>query len=112
MPRQARLVFPDVTLHVRQRGHNGQPCFRQDNDCLVYLSVLRDLLKATGCALHAYCLITNHVHLLVTPPNAHATAALMRNLGQRYVQYFNRRYARSGTLCTSSAATATSSATR
>jgi putative transposase len=98
MPRQARITVPDVALHIRQRGHNRQSCFRQDNDCLVYLSVLRELLKATGCALHAYCLMTNHVHLLVTPPSADATATLMRNLGQRYVQYFNGRYGRSGTL--------------
>src|SRR6185437_7202364 len=55
-------------------------------------------LKRAGCALHAYCLMTNHVHLLLTPSDAKACATLMRSLGQRYVQYFNRRYERSGTL--------------
>jgi putative transposase len=98
MPRQARLVYPDTSLHVRQLGHNGDPCFRQDRDYLVYLSILRDLLRKVGCTLHAYCLMTNHVHLLLTPPTAVACALLMRTLGQRYVQYFNRRYERSGTL--------------
>ena len=65
---------------------------------MVYLALLRDCLKKSGCALHAYCLMTNHVHLLLTPSDTKACATLMRNLGQRYVQYFNRRYERSGTL--------------
>lgn len=98
MPRLARLVVPDVALHVIQRGHDRQSCFREDTDRLVYLVLLSDCLKKSGCALHAYCLMTNHVHLLLTPPDAKACATLMRNLGQRYVQYFNRRYERSGTL--------------
>ena len=98
MPRQPRLVFPEVALHVRQRGHDGDPCFREERDYLVYLSSLRDLLIRTRCRLHAYCLMTNHVHLLLTPPAETACALLMRSLGQRYVQYFNRRYERSGTL--------------
>lgn len=85
-------------MHVRQRGHDGAACFREDTDYLVYLSVLRDMAQEGGCALHAYCLMTNHVHLLVTPSEPRACARLMRNLGQRYVQYFNRRYHRSGTL--------------
>jgi putative transposase len=98
MPRQARLIVPDIAVHIVQRGHDGRHCFRHETDYLVYLSTLRELLPKTGCALHAYCLMTNHVHLLLTPPTATACALLMRNLGQRYVQYFNRRYERSGTL--------------
>jgi putative transposase len=98
MPRGARLVVPDVAMHIVQRGHDRRDCFRHDTDYLVYLANLRDLSKQTGCALHAYCLMTNHVHLLLTPSSAQACARLMRNLGQRYVQYFNRRYQRSGTL--------------
>jgi putative transposase len=98
MPRQARLVVPDVALHVVQRGHDRRDCFRHDTDYLVYLSNLRDLCARTSCALHAYCLMTNHVHLLLTPRSEDGCARLMRGLGQRYVQYFNRRYARRGTL--------------
>jgi putative transposase len=98
MPRQARLILPDVALHIVQRGHNRRDCFRHDTDYLVYLANLRDLAASLQCALHAYCLMTNHVHLLLTPSSAQACARLMRNLGQRYVQYFNRRYDRSGTL--------------
>lgn len=98
MPRQARLVLPDVALHVRQRGHNRNACFWHDTDRLVYLSLLSHLAKETACAVHAYVLMTNHVHLLLTPRDADSCARLMRNLGQRYVQYVNRRYERSGTL--------------
>ena len=98
MPRGPRVVVPDVALHVVQRGHDRRDCFLHDTDYLVYLANLRDLLPRTGCALHAYCLMTNHVHLLLTPAHEEGCARLMRNLGQRYVQYFNRRYERSGTL--------------
>lgn len=98
MPRQARLIVPDITVHIVQRGHNRRDCFLEQTDYLVYLANLRDLTRKTGCALHAYCLMTNHVHLLVTPSTAQACGLLMRNLGQRYVQYFNRRYRRTGTL--------------
>jgi putative transposase len=98
MPRQARFVVPDIALHVIQRGHNRTATFREDTDYMVYLATLAELLKNGACTLHAYCLMTNHVHLLLTPANVNACATLMRNLGQRYAQYFNRRYARSGGL--------------
>lgn len=73
-------------------------CFREDSDYLLYLAHLRELSVKLACAVHAYCLMTNHVHLLVTPTTAEGCTALMRDLGQRYVQYFNRRYERTGTL--------------
>jgi putative transposase len=98
MPRRARYVVPDIALHVIQRGHNRNSCFKDDTDRMVYLANLAELLGKTACALHAYCLMTNHVHLLLTPPGAQACATLMRTLGQRYAQYFNRRYERSGAL--------------
>src|SRR5258708_9709711 len=81
MPRQARFIVPDVALHVIQRGHNRNATFRQDTDCMVYLATLAELLKTKACALHAYCLMTNHVHLLLTPATEYACAALMRNPG-------------------------------
>jgi putative transposase len=98
MPRLARLVLPDVAMHVVQRGHDRKPCFREDSDRMVYLVLLKDCLESTRCRLHAYCLMTNHVHLLLTPCDPDGCAKLTRNLGQRYVQYFNSRYERSGTL--------------
>jgi len=98
MPRGPRVVVPGIALHIVQRGHDRRNCFRHETDYLVYLSNVRELAARTGCALHAYCLMTNHVHLLLTPSSLHSCALLMRNLGQRYVQYFNRRYNHSGTL--------------
>ena len=65
---------------------------------MVYLATVADLLRNGGCALHAYCLMTNHVHMLLTPATPHACSTLMRNLGQRYAQYFNRRHDRTGSL--------------
>jgi putative transposase len=98
MARPPRLVVPDIALHIVQRGNDRQVCFREDTDYLVYLSNLRDLARKMKCALHAYCLMTNHVHLLMTPAEPSGCVMLMRDLGQRYVGYFNRRYARTGTL--------------
>jgi putative transposase len=98
MPRHARFILPGVAVHVIQRGHNRNACFREGTDYLLYLMHLRELASKLECALHAYCLMTNHVHLLLTPPGQDSLARLMRALGQRYVQYFNRHHGRSGTL--------------
>lgn len=98
MARVPRHVFPGVALHVIQRGNNRNACFRQDSDYLTYLGHLRHLLAKYECKLHAYCFMTNHVHLLITPGQAQACALLMRDLGRCYVRYFNRRHDRSGTL--------------
>ena len=98
MPRGPRLIIPEVAVHVVQRGHDRRDCFRHATDYLVYLSNLKELAGGVGCAVHAYCLMTNHIHMLLTPSKSDSCARLMRNLGQRYVQYFNRRYKRRGTL--------------
>jgi putative transposase len=98
MPRPVRLIVPGVALHIIQRGNNRGACFRQDADYLTYLGYVRHLSSKYRCELHAYCLMSNHVHLLVTPSAAGACAVLMRDLGRCYVRYFNRRYGRTGTL--------------
>ena len=98
MARPSRQLLPGVAVHVIQRGVNRVPCFRLDADYLVYLSHLRCLSAKYGCAVHAYCLMTNHVHLLLTPDSAHSCTSLMRDLGRRYVPYFNSRHERTGTL--------------
>jgi len=98
MARHPRLIFPGIALHIIQRGVDRRDCFKADADRLVYLSSLRQLAAHKECALHAYCLMTNHVHLLLTPRDAESCSSLMRDLGQRYVAYFNRRLGRSGTL--------------
>lgn len=96
MPRPLRNIVPDVAVHLTQRGNNRVACFRRDSDYLLYLLHLRELSTRMECAVHAYCLMTNHVHLLLSPPSAEACKGLMKQLGQRYAQYFNRTYGRSG----------------
>ena len=98
MPRRARIHLPDLPVHVVQRGHNRDACFFADEDYHAYRAWLGDALQQTGCQLHAYVLMTNHVHLLLTPPNAEAISCLMVSLGRRYVQYINKSYQRTGTL--------------
>jgi len=98
MPRRPRITLPGVPLHLIQRGNNRQRCFFVDSDYRNYLDWLEEYAECCGCDIHAYTLMTNHVHLLVTPKTALASGALMKRLGQRYVQYINRTYRRSGSL--------------
>jgi len=98
MPRRARIVLPGVPLHIIQRGNNRQTCFFSDVDRSRFLEWLFESAHVTGCDVHAYVLMTNHVHLLITPSTPDATGQMMKRLGQRYVQYVNRTYQRSGTL--------------
>jgi len=81
MPRVARSILPDYPLHVVQRGISRADCFFQDSDYLSYLRDLRAFSERFGCSLHAYCLMTNHVHLLLTPHAQDACARLMKQLG-------------------------------
>jgi putative transposase len=98
MARHHRVMFSGIALHVRQRGNDRHDCFREEGDRLVYLSALRALCERWKCALHAYCLMTNHVHLLLTPEGEGNPSMLMRDLGRTYVRYFNDRHGRTGTL--------------
>jgi len=97
MARQRRLILPGVAVHIVQRGNNRASCFKQESDYLLYLANLRQLSLKFQCDVHAYCLMTNHVHLLLTPNFPGACTALMKALGQRYVQYFNATHGRTGT---------------
>ena len=98
MPRRARLSLPGIPWHIIQRGNNRTVCFYAEEDYRRYLDELETLAARFGCAVHAYALMTNHVHLLLTPAKADSAGLLMKHLGQRYVQYVNRSYRRSGTL--------------
>jgi putative transposase len=98
MPRRPRTHLDNVPLHIVQRGHNREPCFAAEEDYFTYLHWLDVALKENGCALHAYALMTNHVHLLLTPSKAASVPRLIMSLGRRYVQYINTTYRRTGTL--------------
>jgi putative transposase len=98
MPRRARITVADVPVHIIQRGNNRGACFFAEGDYGLYLAYLQELTAKFDCAVHAYCLMTNHVHLLLTPRGADGCSLLMKHLGQRYVQHVNRAYRRSGTL--------------
>jgi len=98
MPRQARIALAGVPVHIIQRGHNRSVCFFSDQDFVRYLDELAELSVRLSCAVHAYCLMTNHVHLLLTSQEADGCARLMKHLGQRYVQYVNRTHRRTGSL--------------
>jgi putative transposase len=98
MPRRPRIHLPGAPIHLVQRGHNREACFFSDEDFQAYRDWLAEALKKSGCALHAYVLMTNHVHLLLTPPGSAAVSQLVMSLGRRYVQYINKTYRRTGTL--------------
>ena len=98
MARQPRLDLPGIPQHVVQRGNNRLPCFLDEGDRHRYLRILHEALHDTGCSLHAYVLMDNHVHLLMTPPATGAIARLMQKLGRSYVGQFNARHRRTGTL--------------
>ena len=91
-------MLPGVAIHAVQRANNRSACFATDEDRAFYLFHLRRMLQRTGCRLHAYCLMTNHVHLLLTPDDMTACSRLMKGIGQLYSQYVNKLYKRSGHL--------------
>lgn len=98
MPRRARLILPGVPMHLIQRGNNRQICFIAEEDYRYYLDWLKGYADKTGCRIHAYVLMNNHVHLLVSSDTQEGVGTMMKHLGQRYTQYVNRTYRRSGTL--------------
>jgi putative transposase len=98
MARQPRLDLPGIPQHLVQRGNDRQACFAAAADYQRYLQDLREASCKHDCAIHAYVLMTNHVHLLVTPTSAGAISRMMQAVGRRYVGSFNARYQRTGTL--------------
>ncbi len=98
MPRKPRFYLPGVPAHVIQRGNNRQATFFCDDDYLAYLDWLKSGAGEYDCAVHAYVLMTNHVHLLLTPDTHTGISRLIQFVGRHYVTYINRRYRRSGTL--------------
>jgi putative transposase len=98
MPRHARFVLPRVPLHIVHRANNRQPCFLEDVDFRVYLRSIETHAQASSCDVHAYALMTNHVHILITPAAAHSPGQMMKAIAQNFTQYMNRKRGRSGSL--------------
>ncbi len=98
MPRRPREFHAGATLHVVRRAHNRQTCFTDATDYGLYIALLTEFAPASGCEVHAYALMRNHVHLLLTPKDAAGPATLMKQVDQRYSQSFNRSRNRTGTL--------------
>jgi len=98
MPRRARIAVAGIPWHIIQRGNNRCACFYSDTDYQFYLETLAEQSVANHCAIHAYVLMTNHVHLLLTPRDKDSASKMMKHLSQRYTQYINRTYRRTGTL--------------
>ncbi|PHS31697.1 MAG: transposase [Methylophaga sp.] len=98
MARLPRFVIVDQPQHVIVRGNNRDPIFLADEDYQFYLEKLKQACEKHTCDLHAYVLMTNHVHLLITPHTEQGLSKVMQMIGRYYVQYFNHSYQRTGTL--------------
>ncbi len=98
MARLPRYTVLGQPQHIIQRGNNRQAIFKKKADYEFYLDKLHDAADKYECEIHAYVLMTNHVHLLVTPQTENGISKMMQVIGRYYVQYFNTRYERTGTL--------------
>jgi putative transposase len=83
---------------VLQRGHNKRPCFHHERDYRLYVALLGESARMYPCAVHAYALMTNHVHLLMTPDEPDHVSRLMKRVNEQYSMHFNRIYARIGSV--------------
>ncbi len=98
MPRRARMYLPGYPYHIVQRGNNREACFIEPENYQYYLELWKDNARLYGVAVHAYCLMTNHIHFLVTPENEDSVSRAISVIGSRYAWYFNKTYKRSGTV--------------
>lgn len=98
MPRRKRMYFPGIPFHIVQRGNNREACFYSPKDYQYYLYLLKTALNRYSVHLHCYVLMTNHVHLLMTPSDKEGISMVMRVVGSSYAQYMNKTYQRTGTL--------------
>jgi putative transposase len=98
MARLPRYFVKNVPQHIILRGNNRETIFVNDDDRLFFKDALQDAAKRNGLAIHAYVFMTNHIHLLASPSTEESIPKTLQSLGRRYVQYFNYRYERTGTL--------------
>jgi putative transposase len=98
MPRKPRFFIDRVAVHIVQRGHSRELVFFEDQDYATYIHWLKSGCSRYGIVIHSYCLMTNHVHILLTPAKAENVSCFMQYVGRHYVPYINYKYKRSGTL--------------
>jgi len=97
MARLPRYFVKGLAQHIIQRGNNREPIFAGEEDYPFYLECLQDAATRNGLSIHAYVLMTNHVHLLVSPKTQDSTPKTLQSIGCRYGQYFIYTYDRTGT---------------
>ena len=98
MPRKPRFFVPDIANHVIQRGINKSAVFYEDEDYQHYKHILHKAAESSGVLIHAYVLMTNHIHLLATADSNRGISLMMQQIGRFYVPYINHKYGQSGTL--------------
>jgi len=98
MPRRARMYLAGLPYHIVQRGNNREACFIEPENYRFYLELWEECADHYGVIVHAYCLMTNHIHFLATPKTRTALSDTSRVVGSRYAQYINKTYRRTGTL--------------
>jgi len=98
MPRIARIVHAGYPHHIIQRGNNRQSIFWNDQDRRLYLMLLKKYSKLCECKIHAYCLMTNHVHILAVPQHNLSLSKMMQKISLTFTQHINRKYRRTGRL--------------
>jgi len=92
------MYLPGLPYHVVQRGNNREACFIEPENYQFYLELWQQLSRRYGVEVHAYCLMTNHIHFLATPTSESALSDTMKVVGSRYACYINKSYRRTGTL--------------
>ena len=98
MPRKPRFFLPNVPIHLIVRGNNRKVVFGDDPDRQAYLGWLKEATLKHDCQLHAYVLMDNHIHLLLSASDTNSLSRLPQYVGRKYVPYFNHKYGRTGTL--------------
>ena len=98
MPRRSRMYLPEYPYNIVQRGNNREACFIEPENYQVYLELWKEAASRYGVSVHAYCLMTNHIHILATPEEKTSISNTMKVVGSRYAQYINKKYKRTGTL--------------
>ena len=97
MPRKPRISPIGIPQHVIARGNNRQVCFTNEDDMAFYMHCLNDYAEKHNVSVHAWVLMTNHIHLLATPWEKNSISKMMQDVGRLYVRYFNKTYKRTGT---------------